>query len=128
MSETSLKHGTFVWNELITPNMEKATEFYSALFGWEPESFAIGEVDYTMFSANGRRVGGIMRTPKEVEGKAPAWGSYILVDDVDAAAKKVEELGGKITFPPSDIPEIGRFCALSDPDGAEICIISYERK
>ena len=48
-----------------------------------------------------------------------------MTTDVDATAKKVEELGGKILRPPTDIPGVGRFCALQDPQGAAICAITY---
>jgi len=43
---------------------------------------------------------------------------YYGVDDVDAAATKVESLGGSVEVPPADIPEIGRSAGLKDPRGA----------
>jgi hypothetical protein len=43
---------------------------------------------------------------------------YFGVDDGDAAATKVESLGGSVEVPPADIPEIGRFAGLKDPQGA----------
>ena len=61
-------------------------------------------------------------------GMPPMWGIYITVDDVDKTAKQVEELGGKILRPPMDIPEVGRFCVLSDPQGAVIQAMTYVEK
>jgi uncharacterized protein len=58
----------------------------------------------------------------------PAWFSYVTVDDVDATAKQAEQLGGKITLEPRDIPEVGRFAVIQDPQGAAICIITYLKK
>ncbi len=54
------------------------------------------------------------------------WGIYVTVSDVDATAKKVGELGGKILFPPTDIPNVGRFCVIQDPQGAVISAITYK--
>jgi predicted enzyme related to lactoylglutathione lyase len=54
-----------------------------------------------------------------------AWGVYVTVDDVDATAAKAEELGGKILVPPTDIPNVGRFCVLQDPQGSVISAITY---
>jgi len=47
------------------------------------------------------------------------------VDDVDATARQVETLGGKLLRPPEDIPGIGRFCVVQDPQGATLCAITY---
>jgi predicted enzyme related to lactoylglutathione lyase len=58
----------------------------------------------------------------------PAWGVYVTVDDVDETAKKTEALGGKILRRPEDIPDVGRFCVLSDPQGAVICAITFKEK
>jgi hypothetical protein len=66
-----------------------------------------------------------MAMPPEIEGMPPMWSIYVTVDNVDSTAKQVEELGGKILRPPSDIPNVGRFCVLSDPQGAVINAITY---
>jgi predicted enzyme related to lactoylglutathione lyase len=63
--------------------------------------------------------------PPEIAGMPPMWGIYVTVDNVDLTAKKVEELGGKIIRPPWDIPNVGRLCVLSDPQGAVISAITY---
>ena len=62
-------------------------------------------------------VGGIMTLPPECAGMPSAWGVYVTVDDMDATARQVEALGGKLLRPPEDNPEIGRFCVLQDPRG-----------
>ena len=51
------------------------------------------------------------------QGVPAHWMSYFTVDDVDAAAAKVKELGGNVCVPPTDIP-VGRFAVVSDPAGA----------
>jgi predicted enzyme related to lactoylglutathione lyase len=60
-------------------------------------------------------------------GDAPShWMSYVAVTDVDATAQRVEELGGKICVPPTDIPKVGRFCVITDPTGATISLITLQ--
>ncbi len=66
-----------------------------------------------------------MAIPPEAKGAPVAWGSYVTVDDVDKQVGKVESLGGTILMPPRDIPNVGRFAVISDPQGAMLTIITY---
>ena len=81
---------------------------------------------YTMIKAGGREVGGMMTIPPDGPKMPPVWGSYVTVDDVDAVAGKVADLGGTILVEPRDIPGVGRFCVLQDPQGAFISAITYQ--
>jgi predicted enzyme related to lactoylglutathione lyase len=125
MKEDALKHGAFGWMEIMTTDVEGARSFYSKLFGWETEDASIEGMNYWVITMDGDSKGGIMSMPPEMAGMPPMWGIYVTVDDVDATAKKVGELGGKIIRPPSDIPNVGRFCVLSDPQGGIISAITY---
>jgi len=53
---------------------------------------------------------------------------YIAVDDVDALVKKTEELGGKVSVPPMDVPEVGRMAVITDPTGASISLMTFFKK
>lgn len=117
--------GAFSWCELITKDVTAAREFYSKLFGWTTEEMGVGDMAYTVVKAGGKAMGGIMVIPAECKTERPAWGTYVTVDDVDATARLAEELGAKILVPPKDIPQIGRFCVLEDPQGAVIAAITY---
>ena len=117
---TMPKHGDFCWNELSTTDAEGAKKFYAELFGWEYKAGDAAGAAYNEIMANGRPVGGI----HQMGGGPPQWVAYVAVDDVDAAAKKVEELGGKLFFPPTDIPNVGRFCMISDPAGATLSLVT----
>jgi predicted enzyme related to lactoylglutathione lyase len=128
MEDRLLKHGRFSWNELMTTDVEGATLFYGNLFGWEFEAFPMNEMTYHVIRSGSEETGGIMPIPPQAEGHPPTWGIYITVDDVDATAKRAEELGGKIHLPPTDIPGVGRFAVLEDPQGAFISIITYDTK
>lgn len=126
MDEQYQQHGAFSWCELMTTDVPAAIEFYSKLFGWTTEEYTGAGVPYTIVKVAGKEAGGIMKTPPEAQGMPPMWGLYVTVDDVDATAKKVEELGGKILYGPADIPTVGRFCVIQDPQGAAISVITYK--
>ena len=126
MSETVMKPvGAFSWNELMTTNVEAAKAFYSELFGWGMQKFEPGEMDYTMATLGGQEVAGIMAIPKEAAGMPPSWGAYVTVADVDALLPRATKLGAKIIVPAHDIPEVGRFAVIQDPQGAMLSVISY---
>ena len=111
--------GHFVWHELVTADVEAAKAFYARLFGWEFEIYKPGEMDYAMISANGQSHGGFM-APDPSRGIPSHWLGHVLVDDADAALARAEKLGGKAAFGPVDIPEIGRFALLADPQGGVV--------
>ena len=119
------KHGAFSWCELMTTDVAAAKTFYTKLFGWGTEDMAMPEMTYTVVKVGENSVGGIMQIPKEAQGALPAWGAYVTVDDVDATAKIAEQLGDRICVPPRDIPNVGRFCVIQDPQGASLNIITY---
>jgi uncharacterized protein len=126
MDEQYQQHGAFSWCELMTADVPAAIEFYSKLFGWTTEVYDDAGMPYNLIKVAGKEIGGIMKTPPECQGMPPMWGIYVTVDDVDATAKKVEELGGKILYPPTDIPTVGRFSVIQDPQGAAISVITYK--
>ncbi len=123
----SFKHGTFSWCELMTTDVPAAKAFYGKLFGWETEDMAMPEMTYTVVKVGGTGIGGIMQMPPGTQGASPAWGAYVTVDDVDASAKLAEQLGATICVPPRDIPNVGRFCVIQDPQGAFLNLITYTR-
>jgi predicted enzyme related to lactoylglutathione lyase len=126
MDEKLKKHGAISWSELLTSDVNGAKSFYEQLFGWTYEDAPMDEGTYTLVKVNGEEVAGIMTTPPDAGQMPPAWGSYVTVDDVDAAAEKAVTLGGTVYLPPQDIPEVGRFCVIGDPQGAFISMISYQ--
>ncbi len=124
MSENAMfRHGAFGWCELMTTDVEAAKQFYTELLGWTTEE--VPGMSYTIVKTEGTGVGGIMAVPPQAAGTQPWWGPYVTVDDVDATARKAQELGAKTIMPLTDIPNIGRFYTFQDPQGAVISIITY---
>ncbi len=129
MDEHLMKHGAFGWFELMTTDLEAAKSFYSEVFGWEYEKFSsTPDMHYEVIKVNGKEVAGMMKNPPQAEEHPPCWGMYITVDNIDETARKIEELGGKIVIPPTDIPEVGRFSVFADPQGAYLSAITYIKK
>ncbi len=110
--------GRFVWHELMTTDTKRATAFYAKVIGWKPEPAP--EASYTMLTGKSGPQAGLMALPEESRAMgAPAgWMVYIATPDVDATASQAAELGGKILRAPTDIPKVGRFAVLQDPQGA----------
>jgi len=116
-----VRNGDFVWHELRTTDARAAEEFYSHVVGWQPKSSGDpGGIPYTLLSTGGLDVAGLMQLSPSMlaEGMRPAWVGFVGVDDVDAYAHRLEQAGGKLHCPPQDIPGIGRFASVEDPQGA----------
>jgi predicted enzyme related to lactoylglutathione lyase len=109
--------GTPIWNELMTPDIPRATEFYAEVLGMGSEAVPMGDDTYTVLTnAKGRQIGGAMNPP--MEGVPPHWNIYFNVEDVDATVAKTVELGGQVVAPAFDVEGVGRMAVLSDPQGA----------
>jgi predicted enzyme related to lactoylglutathione lyase len=87
-------------------------------------------MSYTMWTANGKPMGGTMKLPDEAVagGARPHWLAYVDVPDVDATIARAQELGATVMVPPRDIPTVGRFSVFSDPQGATIAAFTPEQR
>jgi len=106
--------GDFVWYELVTPDLDAAEKFYKNVIGWTTCDSGMSGMRYTLVSAGETQIAGMMSMP----GAPPGWLGYIAVPDVDTFADRVQKAGGKIYRAPQDIPNIGRFSVVADPQGA----------
>jgi predicted enzyme related to lactoylglutathione lyase len=123
MSKTKTT-GRFIWHELVSPDPKAAIGFYAELFGWKPREMDMGPGGtYTILQAGDRDVGGAL--PKEATKGIPAhWNLYFTTRDVDASVSQIEGLGGKVLTKPQDIPNVGRFAILTDPQGAAFSLLA----
>ncbi len=117
--------GAISWNELLTRDLERAASFYAALFGWTSvvkPSPAGG--DYTVFQSGEEHRAGMLEIRPDMGDMSPCWVVYFGVENLDAALEKAKSLGGKGTFDPLDIPDVGRIGGIADPQGA--CFTAME--
>jgi predicted enzyme related to lactoylglutathione lyase len=121
---------TFAWDELLTTDPAAASAFYAKVFDWTSRPFEMGGgMTYTLLErpgvklASGEQVaaGGMMKSPPGVN--ASFWLPYVAVDNTDALCERASRLGAKVTVPPTDIPNVGRFACWSDPQGAAIAVL-----
>jgi uncharacterized protein len=117
----SANKGFFVWHEHLTRDVKAAIAFYSEVVGWKTQPFGEGG-DYVMWVGGQGPLGGVMRLPEEAAkmGAPPHWTAHVQVEDVDAAVALTKKLGGKVCKEPTDIPTVGRFAVIADPQGASI--------
>ena len=116
-----MAHGSFVWNELMTPDVEKAKAFYGAALGWTFESMPGPHGStYWIAKMGDKPVGGVMSLDALPPGAPTAWFPYIEVDDVDARAAALSAHGGALARPAFDIPGIGRIAIVQDATGAMV--------
>ena len=119
-------HGTFAWTELATRDPDAALAFYTGLLGWTATSADLGAVTYHTLHAGDQAVGGLFGMTEEWGDMASHWMPYIAVDDVEAAAERVRELGGTVHFGPHTAPGVGRFILAEDPTGAKVSLLQPE--
>jgi predicted enzyme related to lactoylglutathione lyase len=115
--------GSFCWNELGTSDTKKAGEFYSNVFGWSRETHNFGPIEYTLFKNGDRDAGGMYQLMPEMGPVPPHWLVYFAVDDCDAKVQQATGLGAQVMKPADDIPGVGRFAILIDPQGSAFAII-----
>ncbi len=119
-------HGTPIWYELMTPDPDGAKRFYDDVVGWDIAARSpADDVEYRMIGAPGGFVGGVLKLDPamQAQGARPIWLPYFGVDDVDSTFDKAKALGGSVFVPPTDIPGVGRFALLADPQGASFYVM-----
>jgi uncharacterized protein len=122
-------HGRFVWYELITTDTERAKAFYSRVLGWGTQDVSMPSVAYTLFTLGEVSVSGLMNLPTDADkmGAKPRWIGYVGVDDVDATAALINQLGGAVHVPPMNFSNFSRFAVAADPQTASFGLISWLR-
>ena len=113
--------GAPYWHELFTGNFAPAVEFYKTAFGWETEQVSdTDQFRYATLGTGPDAVAGVYDAAALVPAQLPShWRVYFEVEDADAAAALVTELGGTVTDGPEDTP-FGRILTARDPFGATV--------
>jgi predicted enzyme related to lactoylglutathione lyase len=125
MSDGRNTHGSFIWYELLSPDPDSAAAFYGDVIGWTAADSGQPEVDYSLFSAAGTPVAGLMKLPDGAEkaGMRSGWLGYIGVDDVDASVADIVQAGGRVHMPAMDIRGVGRMALVADPQGVPFYVM-----
>jgi hypothetical protein len=111
----------------MTPDIARAKEFYSGLFGWRISASDYDPSGY-LHIANGEDfIGGIPPAGFRDPNAPPHWLAYFYVSNCDETAAKTNELGGKTLLAPMAIEKVGRMAILADPQGAVFAVIGPEK-
>jgi uncharacterized protein len=123
MSNADIR-GRFVWHELMTTDTDAAAAFYSKVVPWKTQDS--GMPSYTLWMAGKTQVGGLTGLPAEGSDAStpPHWIVYVATPDVDATVAQAQRLGGKVLKGATDIPNMGRYAVLVDPQGATFAVYS----
>jgi uncharacterized protein len=109
--------GRVGWHELLAEDRSKIFPFYGELFGWQKAHAGTGPADlYELFSAAGQTIGGMLTKLPSVS--QPCWLYYFNVDDIGAAAKRVDAGGGRVLQGPIELPDGCWILRCADPQGA----------
>lgn len=116
--------GALCWAELDTTNVDAAGKFYTAL-GWKAETNDVGTGPYTVFKAGDVATAGMMAMPPpmQAQGIPSTWSVYFAVADCDATIATAKTNGGSVAVPSTNIPTVGRFAFLLDPQGIAFGIL-----
>lgn len=125
--------GKVIHFELPADNLERAQKFYQHVFGWKTTSMhghGYVLVGTTPSDANGRPTepgginGGMLPRQDPIQNVVIT----IHVDDIDAAAKKIENLGGTLVRKKLPVASIGFAAYFRDPEGNVLGLWQDARK
>lgn len=121
MSETPL--GRFCWYDLMTPDTDRAPDFYGPVVGWTTTPFEGAAEPYTMWVNGETPLGGVVELPAQAvqAGAPPHWLAYVSTPDAKATGEKAISLGGSVMME-MEVDNVGRFSVLGDPHGAVIAV------
>jgi predicted enzyme related to lactoylglutathione lyase len=114
--------GRFVWHELLTTDTAGAAAFYPKVLPWRTAPSSMP--GYTIWMAGQTQIGGLMALPAEAGATPPHWLVYVGTPNVDATCSQAQGLGAHVVKAPADIPNVGRFAVLSDPQGATFALFT----
>jgi len=114
--------GTMCWADLNTRDIAKATEFYSALFGWKIEAGENDPSGYLHIKNGEEFIGGVPPSQHMNPNAPPHWIAYFLTSDCDATANKAKDTGATLYLPPMTMEGVGRMSVMADPQGAVFSI------
>jgi uncharacterized protein len=110
--------GSPCWADIGVPDLRRAMDFYTALFGWEINEGPPEAGHYSMCLVDGLPVAAISPA-QDTDGTSYWWNVYFATDDIDTSARRVTDAGGTLVMPPMDVMDQGRLAMAKDPAGAQ---------
>lgn len=113
---TPPQRGEFCWEQLASPDLANARQFYGEMVGWKTMPFPGGQLETFGF---GPRPGEQAATlVPAAPGQQPGWLTFIVVDALGAACERTVRLGGQVISAQTIVPGVGAYSVIRDPQGA----------
>jgi hypothetical protein len=110
--------GTFVWEQLVTTDVAAAKQFYAKVLGWRVS----GEGMMTTFGVGEGMANQVASVVPAGPGVPSHWVSSIAVKSLARAKEIVHAQGGKLVHDRIEVPSVGAFIVIRDPQGAVVCL------
>jgi predicted enzyme related to lactoylglutathione lyase len=121
--------GQFVWHDLMTTDQGAAAAFYPKVTGWKSQPWE-NDSSYSIWVTPKGMSGGTMLLPAEAQsaGTPAHWLPYVGTPDIESTVEDAEGLGAKVLKPVTDIPSVGKYAVLQDPQGATFAVYTPEQE
>ena len=116
MTPRTYPEGVTCWVDLEADEVDEATRFYGALFGWTFIE-AAPEHRYLIAQRNGEDAAGVAQRPDVPDTRAAGWSTYISVRDIGQVVNRVVQAGGRVTGSPVDLVDSATTASCVDPAG-----------
>lgn len=116
---TSHPLGAPCWIDLSTSDLERAQQFYGAVFGWTFEAGGPEYGGYISAFVDGALVAGLMANDPQWD-MPDGWTTYLHTADADATIEAITAAGGMSCGAAMDVPAKGRMAVVADPTGGMI--------
>ena len=109
----------FVWHEMMTADIEKTKAFYGEVFGWKFKDMNMAGMNYPMIYVGENSIGGLMQMSAQQQANMPPhWIGHIGTDNLANVLEATKANGGNIASGPNEVPNMGSFAVIGDPQGA----------
>ena len=125
---TKGESGAFCWADLNTPNVARASDFYTKLFGWKLEKGENDSSGYLHIKNGDDYIGGVPPAEHRNPNAPPHWLLYFDTENCDASVDKARKNGANVYYGPVTMEGVGRFAVLADPQGAVFSLFQSARK
>jgi len=114
--------------EIPANDVDKLKRFYEGVFGWIITQ-APGPIEYWIIQTVPVDANGMLLRPgvnggmykRQVPDSKPI--NYFSVESISDFLEKIEKMGGKVTMPKTEVPEVGWVAAAEDPEGNQFALL-----
>jgi hypothetical protein len=109
--------GRFCWESLATTDVPAAVRFYQDVVGWGTEPMGDMPLFTRKRAGSGETVAVASTGPAH---NTPHWGAFVSTPDANATLAKARALGAKVLLDRTEIPNVGAFAIIDDPNEAAL--------